>query len=160
MAFYKDPLSFLQVRILELIGGRNVPGHCRKKSDVHLEKELHGNTVALWAEGTCPWEHTGWAASLTWEMGSSAFYRLCVLFLSLGEFHSTVHFPVILRREKRNSKQGQKCRVGSWFLPSTEAKQPQRILNQTHTFWRVLLTFESIFLKNIGSRDDDYRSAH
>lgn len=47
MAFYKDPLSFLQVRILELIGGRNVPGHCRKKSDVHLEKELHGNTVAL-----------------------------------------------------------------------------------------------------------------
>lgn len=46
MAFYKDPLSFLQVRILELIGGRNVPGQCRKKSDVHLEKELHRNTVA------------------------------------------------------------------------------------------------------------------
>lgn len=46
MAFYKDPLSFLQDRILELIGDINAPGQCRKQSDVHLEKKLGGNTVA------------------------------------------------------------------------------------------------------------------
>lgn len=68
MAFYKDPLSFLQDRILELTGDRNAPGQCRKQSDVHLEKKRHGNTVASWwknswAEGTCPWEYMDWAAS-------------------------------------------------------------------------------------------------
>lgn len=142
MAFYKDPLSFLQVRILELIGGRNVPGQCRKKSDVHLEKELHGNTVASWAEGTCPWEHTGWAASLTWEMGSSAFYRLCVLFLSLGEFHSTDHFPVILRRENKELQTGTKmpCWVvipaERWGQTTTEDfKSDTHVLKGFAHFW-------------------------
>lgn len=45
--------------------------------------------------------------------GAPHFIDCVFLFLSLGESHNTVHFPVILRGKNKNSKQGQKCHVGS-----------------------------------------------